>query len=180
MRRASWRTVTAIIGRVVNDLAGSTDRLEGVRRIGIDEIAHRKGHRYLTVVVDHDTGRLIWAAPGRDSKTVLAFFDALGPQREGQLTHVSADGAEWIHGPVRAQAPQAVLCLEAFHVVAWATKALDQVCGDVWNELRAAGRYAQANCAAIVDRLTFGGNIIETGTSSYRLAHARNQRTPNA
>jgi len=35
-------------------------------------------------------------------------------------------------------------------------------------------------CAAIVDRLTFGGNIIETGTSSYRLAHARTQRTRNA
>ncbi len=35
-------------------------------------------------------------------------------------------------------------------------------------------------CAAIVDRLTFGGNIIETGTSSYRLAHARSQRTRNA
>ena len=35
-------------------------------------------------------------------------------------------------------------------------------------------------CAAIVDRLTFGGNIIETGTSSYRLAHARNKRTANA
>src|SRR4051794_37602478 len=33
-------------------------------------------------------------------------------------------------------------------------------------------------CAAIVDRLTFGGNIIETGTSSYRLAHARAQRHP--
>ncbi len=33
-------------------------------------------------------------------------------------------------------------------------------------------------CAAIVDRLTFGGNIIETGTASYRLAHARSQRTP--
>jgi len=31
-------------------------------------------------------------------------------------------------------------------------------------------------CAAIVDRLTFGGNIIETGTSSYRLAHARTTR----
>ncbi len=31
-------------------------------------------------------------------------------------------------------------------------------------------------CAAIVDRLIFGGNIIETGTDSYRLAHKRNQR----
>jgi hypothetical protein len=31
-------------------------------------------------------------------------------------------------------------------------------------------------CAAIVDRLTFAGNILETGTASYRLAHARAQR----
>jgi len=35
-------------------------------------------------------------------------------------------------------------------------------------------------CAAIADRLTLAGNIIETGTSSYRLAHARAQRTRNA
>ena len=35
-------------------------------------------------------------------------------------------------------------------------------------------------CAAIVDRLTFAGQIIETGTHSYRLAHARNTRPPKA
>ena len=34
-------------------------------------------------------------------------------------------------------------------------------------------------CAAIVDRLTFGGNIIETGTTSYRLTHARTHRAPS-
>jgi len=32
-------------------------------------------------------------------------------------------------------------------------------------------------CAAIVDRLTFGGTILETGTDSYRLAQATKQRT---
>lgn len=145
LQRTSWRTVTAIVTRVVTELAGSTDRLAGVRRIGIDEIAHRKGHRYLTVVVDHDTGRLIWAAPGRDSKTVHAFFDALGAERCALLTHVSADGAEWIHGPVRARAPQAVLCLDAFHIVAWATKALDATRRDVWNDLRREGHQEQAS-----------------------------------
>jgi transposase len=39
------------------------DLLAGLRRIGIDEISHRTGQRYLTVVVDHDTGRLVWAPP---------------------------------------------------------------------------------------------------------------------
>ena len=45
------------------------------------EISHRKGQRYLTVVVDHHIGRLVWAAAGRDRRTVLAFFDALGEER---------------------------------------------------------------------------------------------------
>ncbi len=40
-------------------------RSAGHRRIGIDEISYKRHHRYLTVVVDHDSGRLVWAAPGR-------------------------------------------------------------------------------------------------------------------
>jgi len=63
---------------------GEVDRLAGLRRIGIDEVAYRKGQRYLTVVFDHDTGRLVWAGTGRDKATVAAFFDALGGQRAGQ------------------------------------------------------------------------------------------------
>jgi transposase len=41
--RVTWRTVTGIVTRVVAELAGRADRLDGLRRIGIDEIAHRKG-----------------------------------------------------------------------------------------------------------------------------------------
>jgi transposase len=142
--RVTWRTVTAIVTRVVADLAERTDRLDGLRRLGIDEIAHRKGQRYLTVVIDHDTGRMVWAGKGRDAATLRAFFDALGAERAAQLTHVSADGAEWIHTVVAERAPQAVVCLDPFHVVAWATKALDMVRREMWNELRRTGRAEQA------------------------------------
>lgn len=137
--RVAWRSVTAIVERVVADALDGCDLLDGVTRIGIDEIAHRKGQRYLTAVTDHDTGRLIWAAPGRNQATVEAFFDALGPARSKLITHVSADGAEWIHAAVRAKAPQAVICLDAFHVVAWATRALDEVRRRLAGELRAQG-----------------------------------------
>ena len=68
-----------IVKRVVADQGSKKDLLAGLRRVGIDEIAHRKGHRYLTCVVDHDTGRLVWAARGRNTETLLKFFDALGP-----------------------------------------------------------------------------------------------------
>ena len=55
------------------------------------------------------------------------FFDALGPARSALLKHVSADGAEWIHSVVAERAPQAAICLDPYHVVAWATKALDKI-----------------------------------------------------
>ena len=50
------------------DIRARVDLLDGLRRIGIDEISHRKGQRYLTVVVDHDTGRLVWAAPAATAR----------------------------------------------------------------------------------------------------------------
>jgi transposase len=60
------------------------------------------------------------------------------------LTHVSADGAEWIHNAVTERAEQAVLGLDPFHVVAWATKALDEVRRGLVNDLRRDGKPDQA------------------------------------
>src|SRR5207244_12760601 len=109
------------------DRAERLDRLAGLRRIGIDEISYRKGQRYLLVVIDHGSGRLVWAGKNRTKETLGRFFDDLGADRAAQLTPVSADGPQWIQDVVAARAPAAVLCLDAFHVVAWATEALDQV-----------------------------------------------------
>jgi transposase len=58
--RTIWRSLQGIITRVTAGLDGKTSRLDGLRRIGIDEKAWRKGHRYITVVTDHDRGRLVW------------------------------------------------------------------------------------------------------------------------
>lgn len=62
LMRIAWRTVGSIITRVWGDTEKLHDRFAGLARIGIDEISYKRGHRYLTVVVDHDTGRLVWAA----------------------------------------------------------------------------------------------------------------------
>jgi transposase len=137
--RVAWRTVGAIVARVSADIDARVDRLAGLRRIGIDEISYKRGFSYLTVVVDHDSGRLVWAAAGRDDATVHRFFDDLGAQRAAELTHVSADMAPWIERVVTARAPQALRCADPFHIVAWATEALDAERIRAWNE--AAGRH---------------------------------------
>ena len=140
LMRTSWRTVGAICERVLRDgQERFGDRLDGLSRIGIDEISFRRGQRYLTVVVCHQTGRLVWAAEGRDTKTLTRFFDALGTTRAAQITHVSADMGSWIHKAVAVAVPHAESCIDPFHVVALATDALDQVRRDVWNEARRAG-----------------------------------------
>lgn len=140
LMRVAWRTVGSIVARVWADTGGAVDRLEGLRRIGIDEISYRRGQQYLTVVVDHDTGRLVWAAPGNSAATLRSFFDALGPARSAAITHVSADGADWIAVVVAERIPNAVPCADAFHVVQWATAALDQVRLEAWRRARAAAR----------------------------------------
>ncbi|WP_190814226.1 ISL3 family transposase [Saccharopolyspora pogona] len=140
LMRIAWRTVGAIVARVWADAETQSDRFGGLRRIGIDEISYKKHHRYLTVVVDHDTGRLVWAAPGRDSATLNRFFDALGERRAAEITHVSADAAQWIADTVARRAPKAIRCADPFHVVAWATEALDAERRRAWNDARALAR----------------------------------------
>lgn len=142
--RTTWRSLQGILERVTGELAGGADRLAGLARIGIDEKAWRKGHRYITVVTDHDRGQLVWAAEGRSGDTLRQFFDELGEERARLLTHVSADGAEWIRAVVAERAPGAVLCLDPFHIVKWGTEALDKLRRRLAADLRGKGKPSQA------------------------------------
>ena len=139
LMRVAWRTVGSIVTRVAADARAATDPLDKLVRIGIDEISYKKGHKYLVVVVDHDTGKLVWAKPGRDKKTLGAFFDALGEERCRQIRLVSADGAGWIATVVADRCKNATRCMDPFHVVQWCTDALDEIRRDVWNAARNGG-----------------------------------------
>ncbi|TDW28890.1 transposase [Cryobacterium psychrophilum] len=140
LMRIGWRTVGAIITRVWADTDKLHDQFADLTRIGIDEISYKRGHKYLTVVVDHDSGRLVWAKPGQDKATLARFFDELGPERSALITHVSADGAAWIATVVAQKCPNAVRCADPFHVVKWAMDALDEVRRTAWNDARKAAR----------------------------------------
>jgi transposase len=129
-----------ICQRVAAEAQAQRDLLSGLARIGFDEIAIRKGQRYLTIVVDHDTGKLVWAHPGRDRKTTEKFLDLLGEERCQEITLISCDDADWITRPVTERCPNATVCLDPFHIVKAATDALDKVRREVWNEARRQGQ----------------------------------------
>jgi len=148
LMRIAWRTVGAIVAPVWADTAGRVDLLGGLRRIGIDEISYKRGHKYLLVVVDHDTGRLVWAGKGRDQAGLTAFFTLLGPQRCARLTHISSDSARWMNEVIAAHCPQAIRAADPYHVVTWATAALDERRRSVWNAARGELRGYSRNRSA--------------------------------
>ena len=132
--RTSWRTVGAICERVTADVL-DPDRLCGLVDIGVDEISWRKHHRYLTFVSDHDTGKIIWGKPGKDTDTLNAFFDELPDGARGHRGGSMDMGPAYAKA-VRERAPSAAICFDPFHVVKLVTDALDTVRRQVWQAAR--------------------------------------------
>lgn len=128
----AWRTIQGICRRVTESAHRPPLKSLNLERIGIDEFSYRKRHRYVTVVVDHDSGKLIWAAKGANKNTLNRFFDELGPEGRSQLKLVTRDGATWISDVISDRCPNAHQCMDPFHVVQWATAALDEERRAIW------------------------------------------------
>lgn len=131
----SWSTVGAIVERVVQRRLDPR-RLEGLRRIGLDEFSYRKRHRYLTTVVDHDRQRVVWAGPGRTAETLFAFFDELGPDRCHQIECVTVDMGGGYLKALRERLPHAEVVFDRFHVQRLVADALDRVRREQLRDLR--------------------------------------------
>lgn len=124
--RIAWRTVGAIVARVV-DRYRTGDRLEGLTHIGIDELSYRRHHEYITVVIDHIHGRIVWAHPGKSAETLGEFFKELGSERCKQLEAVTIDMSAAYLKAVTEASPQAQVIFDRFHVQRLAHDALDEV-----------------------------------------------------
>jgi len=88
----TWQKVFASVKYVVQWGLKHRD-LSGIESIGVDEIAWKKGHKYLTLVyqIDKHRTRLLWIGKDRTIKTMLRFFRFLGPARSKKLKHICSD-----------------------------------------------------------------------------------------
>ena len=122
--RIEWHTVGEILSRVYKELEEKpSERFDNLVNIGIDETSYKKGHKYMTVVVNHDTNSVIWCSIGYKKEVLQRFFDGLTPKQRESIRCVSADGARWIADCVKEYCPNDALCIDPFHVVSWATDA---------------------------------------------------------
>ena len=75
----------------------------------------------------------MWCSPGRNARTLQAFFDALGPERCESIRAVSIDMSGGYAKAIRDSVPHAEICFDPFHVVRLGQRAVDQVRRDEWN-----------------------------------------------
>jgi len=122
----SWVTVGSIARRLVDELLHD-DRFDNLRRIGVDEISYRRHHNYLTVVIDHDRQRVVWAAEGKSADVLAQFFDLVGPDRCASIELVSIDMSAAYEKATRQAVPEATIVFDRFHVAQLAQKAVDEV-----------------------------------------------------
>ena len=126
--RIKWHTVGSIAQRVQKSLEKEeTNRFDNLEAIGIDETSYKKGHKYMTVIVNHKTGALIWAKKGHGKEVLTEFFKGLTEEQRSKIKYVTADGARWIADCIKEYCPNAERCIDPFHVVAWANDCLDEV-----------------------------------------------------
>ena len=126
LMRISWRTVGAIIERVL-PRHRSADPLDGLTHIGVDELSYRRHHEYVTVIVDHVQGGVVWAHRGKNAETLNIFFEELGKERCAELEAVTLDMSAAYLKAVTEASPQARVIFDRFHVQRLAHDALDEV-----------------------------------------------------
>lgn len=126
--RVAWRTVGTVVRRFTQRHRTKTgDPLDGLRLIGIDELSYRRHHEYVTTVVDHERGIVVWAGKGKSAETLNAFFKALGPERCAALEAVTIDMSGAYIKAVSEASPQAQIIFDRFHVQRLAHDAVDEV-----------------------------------------------------
>jgi len=135
MAGVSWSTVGNIVERVVNDKLDPL-RLADLRHIGVDEFSYRKRHHYITVVVDHDTKRVVWAKEGKSADTLDAFFSEIGKERAARIETVTIDISAAYISSVEKNAPNAEIVFDRFHVQRLASEAVDEVRREMVRQLR--------------------------------------------
>ncbi len=120
-----WATVGRCVSRVRDDLEPDlASRLDGLASIGIDETSYKKGHKYVTVIVNHDTEDVVWVHEGHGKTVLEMFYGQLTDEQKASIKVVTGDGARWIGDCVEKYTPSCARCMDSFHVVQWAGKAL--------------------------------------------------------
>jgi transposase len=119
-----WR----VIGSYVNKIYKGQD-YHTVQKLGVDETSTRKGHNYVTVSADLETGHVLFATQGKGSTTIETFTNELPEHHaaSAQIIEISMDMSPSFIFGVANHLPAASITFDKFHVIKQLNEALDEV-----------------------------------------------------
>ena len=109
-------------------------KLTGVRYIAVDEFALRKGHRYMTVVMDLETGQILYAEKGKDAQALIPFLKTLR-RRKVRLMAVAMDMSAAYMRAVKEVFPAVDIVHDPYHVVVTVNKAIDETRKNIYRTM---------------------------------------------
>jgi transposase len=121
----SWDTIKEIhVGALRKKV--KKRKIKHLKQLGIDEIAVKKGHSYLTVVVDLDTGQVVWVAQGRKASSVEEFFKKL-KQVHAPIKAIAIDMWPAYIKAVLKYYSYDVLVFDRYHIISECNKMIDEL-----------------------------------------------------
>jgi transposase len=112
-----WKLVKACDKAVLETEVGGT-QTAGLRLLAVDEIALKRHQHYMTVVLDYETGRVVWLGEGRRFDTLGAFFKLMTLEERRAIEAVAMDMWKPYTKAVRTYLPRARIVYDLFHVIA--------------------------------------------------------------
>lgn len=122
----NWKTVKNIDKHFLEESFGRTDYSD-LSILAVDEIAIHKGHTYMTVVLDYQTGRVVWLGRGRSVETLQVFFAGMSQEQKQALEAIAMDMWDPYIKTVRENVPHVKIVFDLFHVVHSFNKVIDKV-----------------------------------------------------
>ncbi len=119
-----WRVLMHYV-----EVAREREDFAQVSQVGVDETSHRRGHDYVSVFVDLDRAKVIFATPSREKKVLVEFktdLEAHGGQAE-QVINFSADLWRPYRDGIKENFPNAALTIDRYHLIQLLNQALDEV-----------------------------------------------------
>ncbi len=113
--KIGWDTVKDIVKRNLKKRF-SKPKLGHLKNIAIDEISVAKGHKYLTVVLDLDSGKVVFVGDGKGSDALMPFWKRLKKSR-AKIEAISIDMSPAYIAAVLENCPKAALVFDHFHIV---------------------------------------------------------------
>jgi len=124
--RVRWHTIMALV-LGWSTLVAAHRRSRRCRVLLVDETSMRRRHRYVTVLSDGETGRLLGMVPHRSAAALSGFLAEQGPRWCKGVQVVVSDGSVAYQTAINTHLGHAIHVLDRFHVARWFAVGLIQL-----------------------------------------------------